>query len=72
MQCATHQAVEEIRSTVKRNEEDLQKVKVALLQHLPEEQREEVFVLEKHERVEAFEDFCAKLEDPTFNQLVVS
>lgn len=72
MQSATHQAVEQILPTVQRNEEDMQKLKIALLQHLPEKQREEVFILEKHECAQAFEDFCAKLEDPIFNQLVVS
>ncbi|XP_076053577.1 uncharacterized protein LOC143032595 [Oratosquilla oratoria] len=67
---ATYKAVDEIRGYVKSLEEDMQRIKAALVQHLPEEQREDIFRLEQHDSSEPFEAFCKKLENRNFKKLV--
>ena len=69
---ATLKAVEEVRDGVRSLQEDVAKVKVALVKHLPEEDRETIFSLKVHEDVDEFEAFCQKLEEPNFKRLVVS
>ena len=67
-----YKAVDEIRTTVRSVEDDVQKIKTALVQHLPEEDRQDIFHLEQHNTVESFEAFCQRLDDPNFRKLVVS
>ncbi|XP_072573897.1 uncharacterized protein [Paramormyrops kingsleyae] len=68
----TFKAVEEIRMTATIMQEDITKIKAALVTHLPEGEREEVFAIKIHDTPEEFEEFCCKLEDPNFKKLVIS
>ncbi|XP_072572297.1 uncharacterized protein [Paramormyrops kingsleyae] len=67
----TFKAVEEIWMTATIMQEDITKIKAALVTHLPEGEREEVFAIKVHDTPEEFEEFCCKLEDPNFKKLVI-
>ena len=50
---------------------DLNKIKIALVGVLPEDQCDEVFQLERHENPDTLEEFTARLTNENFKQLVV-
>ena len=67
----TYRAVEEIRTEVRAMNDDIAKLKMALVKSLPEDEREEVFTMEKFSGPEEFEEFCEKLKNRNFKKLVV-
>jgi hypothetical protein len=67
----TYKAVDELRTTMWRVDEDVQKIKVSLAQQLPEVDRDEIFTLEVADTQENFQEFCIKLEDMNFRKLLV-
>ena len=69
---ASLNGVEELRANVRELQDDMAKVKVALVNYLPEEERQDVFSMTQHSTPEGFEDFTERLLEPAFKKLVVS
>ena len=68
----TFKAIDEVRREVRSIQDDVSRIKMALVGHLPDEDtRETVVQIGLYETEEAFEEFCKKLEDGAYRKLVV-
>lgn len=59
------------RADIKLIQEDMDRLKAALVGQLPQENQEEIFHLECHGRADMFEEFCSQLASTGFRQIVV-
>ena len=62
----------EMRDTLRSVQDDVTKLKAALITQLPQEESMDVFHVERYITVEDFECFAEGLEDKQFQKLVVS
>ena len=62
---------DEIRAREMRMEEDIGKIKLAVIHHLPPDKREEIFNMKQHGTVAEMSQFCERLGDNKFRKLVV-
>ena len=63
--------MEELRLTSRSLEDDIGSIKASLVQHLPEEERKQVFNMVVYDSADDFQEFFEQLKDPNFKKLVV-
>lgn len=66
--------VHQLKGQMNSMQQDIDRIKTALAAQLPPEHQEEVFHFTLHDEddIDAFEEFCNRLKNANFRQLVVS
>ena len=68
----TYTLVNEVKGAINSVEDEVQLLKAAVIQNVPEDDRDEVFQVTQHQSEESFENFCERLEENGYRKLFVS